>query len=101
MTRYEPHCDCLGGHVSMVPDPNGRWCRADEVWQDISTAPHEELLVLGWYEDDVWKQEIALASAGKRFANGYSNRWWHGRATHWMPLSAPPANPIPTEADHA
>ena len=27
--RYEPHCDCLGGHVSMVPDPNGRWCRAD------------------------------------------------------------------------
>ena len=32
MTRYEPHCDCLGGHVSMLPDPNGRWCRAD--------APH-------------------------------------------------------------
>ena len=30
MTRYEPHCDCLGGHVSMVPDPNGRWCRADD-----------------------------------------------------------------------
>lgn len=29
MTRYEPHCDCLGGHVSMVPDPNGRWCRAE------------------------------------------------------------------------
>ena len=30
MTRYEPHCDCLGGHVSMRPDPNGRWCRADD-----------------------------------------------------------------------
>lgn len=30
MTRYEPHCDCLGGHVTMVPDPNGRWCRADD-----------------------------------------------------------------------
>lgn len=27
--RYEPHCDCLGGHVSMVPDPNGRWCRGE------------------------------------------------------------------------
>ena len=27
--RYEPHCDCLGGHVSMRPDPNGRWCRAE------------------------------------------------------------------------
>ena len=96
--RYEPHCDCLGGHVSMVPDPNGRWCRADEVWQDISTAPHEELLVLGWYEGGTWKQEIALASAGERFANGYSNRWFHGRATHWMPLHPAPS---PTEADHA
>ena len=30
--RYEPHCDCLGGHVSMCPDPNGRWCRANEGW---------------------------------------------------------------------
>ena len=30
MTRYEPHCDCLGGHVSMIPDPNGRWCRGDD-----------------------------------------------------------------------
>ena len=30
MIRYEPYCDCLGGHVSMVPDPNGRWCRADD-----------------------------------------------------------------------
>ena len=29
MTRYEPHCDCLGGHVSMLPDPNGLWCRAE------------------------------------------------------------------------
>lgn len=35
MTRYEPHCDCLGGHVSMVPDPNGRWCRADEGGDDL------------------------------------------------------------------
>lgn len=28
MTRYEPYCDCLGGHAQMIPDPNGRWCRA-------------------------------------------------------------------------
>ena len=37
MTRYEPHCDCLGGHCSMVPDPNGRWCRAEVKpleWED-------------------------------------------------------------------
>lgn len=60
-------------------------------WQPIETAPHEELVVLGWQEDGVWKQEIALASAGERLQNGYSNRWLHGRATHWMPLPAAPA----------
>lgn len=59
-------------------------------WRPIETAPHEELVVLGWQEDGVWKQEIALASAGKRLPNGYSNRWMHGRATHWMPLPEPP-----------
>jgi hypothetical protein len=63
-------------------------------WQPIETAPHEELLVLGWFEGDVWKQEIALASAGQRFENGYSNRWQHGRATRWHPLPAPPSDPF-------
>lgn len=29
MTRYEPHCDCNGGHCTMIPDPNGQWCRAE------------------------------------------------------------------------
>lgn len=28
--RYEPHCDCLGGHLDMRPDPNGQWCRAED-----------------------------------------------------------------------
>lgn len=63
--------------------------RGAQGWQPIETAPHEELVVLGWREGDRWKQEIALASAGERFANGYSNRWCHGLATHWQPL--PPA----------
>lgn len=26
--RYEPHCDCLGGHVTMIEDKDGEWCRA-------------------------------------------------------------------------
>lgn len=64
-------------------------------WQQIETAPHEELVVLGWQEDGAWKQEIALASAGERFPNGYSNMWTHGRATHWMPLPEPPAALLP------
>ena len=64
--------------------------RKSEAWQPIETAPHEDLLVLGWYEGDVWKQEIALASAGTHYQNVYSDHWAHGRATHWMPLPAAP-----------
>lgn len=73
--------------------------RKAEAWQPIETAPHETLVVLGWYEGDVWKQEIALASAGTRYPNGYSDRWQHGRASHWRPLPAPPTTPT-TEASH-
>lgn len=59
-------------------------------WMPIETAPHEKLCVLGWLEGGVWKQEIDVASAGQRWPNGYSNRWFHGQATHWMRLPAPP-----------
>lgn len=61
-------------------------------WQPIETAPHETLVVLGWHDENgVFKQEIGLASAGTRYPGGASDMWWHGRATHWMPL--PPAPP--------
>lgn len=58
-------------------------------WRDIETAPHETLVVLGWFEEGVWKQDLGLASAGQRWPTGSSNMWWHGSATHWIPL--PPA----------
>lgn len=70
--------------------------REAQTWRPIDSAPHETLVVLGWYETDfwgengVWKQEIGLASAGSRNSLGYSNRWFHGSATHWMPLSPAP-----------
>lgn len=64
-------------------------------WQPIESAPPQELLILGWQDADTWRCEIAMASAGQRFRNGYSNRWWHGRATHWLPLEALP--PPPTQ----
>ena len=64
--------------------------RSAQQWRLIETAPHEELVVLGWFEGDTWKQEIGLASAGERYDNGYSSRWWHGQATHWAPLLPPP-----------
>ncbi len=60
-------------------------------WRPIDTAPHETLVVLGWRDESgVFKQEIALASAGKRYPGGASDMWSHGRATHWMPLPPPP-----------
>lgn len=58
-------------------------------WRTVDSAPHETLVILGWDEDGVWKQEIGLASAGERNPLGYSNRWFHVSATHWMLL--PPA----------
>lgn len=64
-------------------------------WQPIETAPHETLVVLGWYEDGVFKQEIALASAGTRYPGGASDMWWHGRARYWMPLPPPPQPDLP------
>lgn len=60
-------------------------------WNPIETAPHETLVILGWYDENgVFKQEIALASAGRRYPGGTSDMWWHGLATHWMPLPDPP-----------
>lgn len=59
-------------------------------WQPIETAPHETLVVLGWFEDGVWKQDLGLASAGQRWPTGFSNMWCHGSATHWLPLHPAP-----------
>ena len=99
MTRYEPYCDCPGGHATMVEDPYGRWCRADEGWQDISTARKDGTAILLWPGGLDWKDE-PIPSIG----------WWSphfgwvghsliaGTPSHWMPL---PAKPSPTEADHA
>ena len=59
-------------------------------WRPIETAPHETLVVLGWFEDGVWKQDLGLASAGQRWPTGFSNMWCHGSATHWLPLHPAP-----------
>mgnify|MGYP001762677240 FL=1 len=88
MTRYEPHCDCLGGHVSMASDPNGRWCRADEGWKDISTAPYgasgrPSTYFIGARRDG---DRINVATCYRNEHGAYE--WWGGgmTPTHWMPL---------------
>ena len=65
--------------------------REAQQWNLIDSAPHETLVVLGWYDESgVFKQEIGLASAGRRYPGGASDMWWHGQATHWLPLPTPP-----------
>lgn len=60
-----------------------------EGWQPIETAPHQTPVILCWEQRGVWAYDLGLASGGQNFTNGYSNRWFHGSATHWLPL--PPA----------
>lgn len=72
-------------------------------WRDISEAPHEVLLLVGWHDRtfDEWTCEVAMASWGKRSDNGHSNLSWHGLATHFIPLSVfLPTPPQAKEADH-
>jgi len=63
-------------------------------WQPVSTAPHDEVVLLYWQD---WQgfhyMEATRFSTGERSPNGYSNRSEHGYATHWMPLPAPPETP--------
>ena len=104
--RYEPHCDCLGGHVSMRPDPNGRWRRADEGWKDISTAPRDGTAILTYSNDctETESQMVMWWSDAKAERCGFG---WEAYGVdhmldqnHWRPIPAPPTA-ITTEANHA
>ena len=63
-------------------------------WRPIETAPHEEVVLLGWWQsdwlgNDDWVSEVDHASFGWR-RGSISSRSYHGRATHWQPLPPPP-----------
>jgi hypothetical protein len=57
-------------------------------WQPIETAPHGEIVLLGWFEDRDWQTVVGHASWGWRTAQ-VSNVSRHSHATHWMPLPSP------------
>lgn len=67
-------------------------------WRPIEEAPHGVHVILysppSFFESD-GLIEIALASGGERYENGFSSLWQHGRATHFMPLPKPPAAAAP------
>lgn len=58
-------------------------------WMAIDTAPHGETVLLGYWYDGVWMEEVGQASWGWR-RGSVSNLSAHGQATHWMPQPAPP-----------
>jgi hypothetical protein len=70
----------------------------DAGWQSIDTAPLDTDVVLAWrveWPEPMWKQQIGWAGKSNSCAkeSGYSDAWFHGTATHWMPLPAPPSVP--------
>jgi hypothetical protein len=71
-----------------------RKAEAERGWQPIETAPHGEIVLLGWWQDNGlgahdWQTELGAASFGWR-RGSISNISRHSRSTHWMPLPAPP-----------
>lgn len=64
---------------------------APSAWRPIGGAPADKNVLLGWWRIDYmpgWVIEIDHARSVLPEPNGSR----HGRATHWMPLPAPPAS---------
>ena len=92
--RYEPYCGCLNGHVTMIPDPNGRWGRADEGWQDISTARKDGTRVLAYYSADGGVYDIYWDAENGWVSHDYEITNFHQPDfTHWMPRPPDPTDP--------
>lgn len=65
-------------------------------WRPIDDdTPLDTDLQLGWlesYTEKRWRQEIKWAGHKNDKGPGMSNGWLHGQATHWLPLTPPPAH---------
>ena len=66
---------------------------AGDGWMSIESAPHNVPVLLAWRSGglEAWSFEAGVASHGARYPNGASSMSFHGQATHWRPLPAPPA----------
>jgi len=73
-------------HSSQVRDH----APTSQQWQPIETAPHDTLVLIGYWYRDEWVSEVAKATSGWR-RNGVSTMSAHGQATFWQPLPAAPA----------
>lgn len=89
--------DIVHDDPECVRKRNERRSQKPSTWQPIETAPHETTVLLWTPSDNGGVFEVGWASGGKRVAlpgtmGTTSSRWWHGSATHWMPLPPPPAS---------
>jgi hypothetical protein len=93
--QHELMGDMAGRYKAMLsasPTP------PEETWFSMDSAPHETAVLL--YSPPVdglhdAKIEVGWASGGNVVKlpgtmGSHSNRWWHGSATHWMPLPPSP-----------
>ena len=65
---------------------------APVVWQDITTAPMDTDVMLGWWvtwPECEWKVEYSWAGKSNSCPPGISNAWLHGQATHWCAPTLP------------
>lgn len=64
-------------------EPNGWRCIEEDAEVDV---PLDTDLLLAWWDEwsEAWKIEA-------NYAGSERGGWRHGRATHWMPLPAPPS----------
>lgn len=72
--------------ASRAPSPQG-----DAGWMLIEEdapidVPLDTAVLLAWWDD--WSEEWRIEA---NYAGSKRGGWRHGRATHWMPLPAPPA----------
>ncbi|GAA0531209.1 hypothetical protein [Pigmentiphaga daeguensis] len=76
----------LADRASRAPSPQG-----DAGWMLIEEdapidVPLDTAVLLAWWDD--WSEEWKIEA---NYAGSERGGWRHGRATHWMPLPAPPA----------
>lgn len=59
------------------------------MWQDISTAPENEWILIGRFKPDTqWHGRVEVDRKSDRKGFGTFNQWYP--PTHWQPLPPPP-----------
>lgn len=86
-------CEFHAALVAAWPTISRVLREAAEGWRPIETAPHGVVVLLAWRDSFLpqWSYEAGFASHGTRYPNGASSMSFHGQATHWRPLPAPPS----------